>query len=224
LIVVLSVADLLDRAEGLARITTGAVVVVVSLLTLQVWNQRSEAFAQHPTASLCGVARNTGYTFNSYADRLGIADGTLLAVDAGGTSLTSRLRFVDLAGLADRRIARFWADDDMGGLRDHIFEDVEPTFIRIWFGWDGVGPTGILDDPRLERDYVLIWGPPQGGGNWVRRDAVARPSALTELQAAAPGLAEAVDAPWARSTTQWWCPPVLRPSGVGDDPVPRLPG
>jgi hypothetical protein len=223
LVVVLSAADLLEVAHLRVRATAGAVMVVVSVLTLQVWNERSEAFAQRPTASLCGVARNTGYIFNTYADRLGIASGTLLAVDAGGTSLTSRLRFVDLAGLADRRIARYWADGDMAGLRDHVFDEVEPTFIRIWFGWDGVGPTGILDDHRLERDYVLIWGPPQGGGNWVRRDAVTEPEALAELQAAAPGLAEVVDAPFARGVTDWWCPPLLRPSAPGEDPVPRLP-
>ena len=50
------------------------------------------------------------------ADRLGIDDGSLLAVDGGGTALTSRLRFVDLSGLADARIARYWSDNDMAGL------------------------------------------------------------------------------------------------------------
>ena len=58
-------------------------------------------------------------------------DGTLLSVDGGGMSLTSRFRFVDLAGLAERRIARFWQHDDMPGIRDYIFDDVRPTFISV---------------------------------------------------------------------------------------------
>jgi hypothetical protein len=111
----------------------------------------------------------------------------------------------------------------MAGLRDHVFDDVRPTFIRVWIGWDGVGPSGILDDPRLQRDYVLVWGPREGGGNWVRRDAVTDPSKLADLQQAAPQLAAAVDAPFARGVTQWWCGPALRPSAPGDDPLSTLP-
>jgi hypothetical protein len=223
LVAALSFADVMDRADFRSRVTTTAVIVVAGLLTLQVWNQRSDAFALHPTASICAVARNTGYIFNTYADRLGIGDGSLLAVDGGGTSLTTRLRFVDLSGLGDQRIARYWADRDMAGLRDHVFDDVRPTFIRIWHGWDGVGPTRILDDHRLQRDYVLIWSPPEGGGNWVRRDAVAEPARLAELQRSAPQLADAVDAPWARGATGWWCGPSLRPPAPGDDPMTKLP-
>ena len=33
-----------------------------------------------------------------------------------GTSLTSRLKLVDLSGVGDRDIAEFWRDDDMAGL------------------------------------------------------------------------------------------------------------
>jgi hypothetical protein len=87
----------------------------------------------------CGGAptvprRTSGYNFNGYADILGVREGTLLAVDGGGTSLTSRLRYIDLSGLADRRIARFWQTDDMSGLRDYIFDDIHPTFIKVFHG------------------------------------------------------------------------------------------
>ncbi len=223
LVFALSVAEVVERVDTRTRRASTAAILVIGLLTLHLWDQRSSAFAHHTTVSICAVARNTGYTFNTYADRLGIGDGSLLAVDGGGTSLTTRLRFVDLSGLGDKRIARYWADRDMTGLRDHVFDDVRPTFIRIWFGWDGIRPSGILDDARLQRDYVLIWSPPEGGGNWVRRAAVTDPSTLADLQQSAPQLAVAVDAPWARGATRWWCGPTLRPSAPGDDPVTKLP-
>lgn len=171
-----------------------------------------------PSTSTIGRA-----DFNTYADRLGIDDGVLLAIDGGGTALTSRLRFVDLAGLGDTRIAQYWADGDMKGLRDHVYGRVRPTFIRVVITWEGVAPTGILDDPRLARDYARVWGPPEGGGNYVRRDAVDNVTRLRQLQDDAPGLAASIDAPWNRSTTQWWCGAELRPSPVGADPLTTIP-
>ena len=224
LLIALASADVLSSAGRGARFAATAALLLTTVVTMNVWVQRSNAFVRRPTVSICAIARNTGYTFNTYADRLAIGEGSLLAVDGGGTALSSRLRFVDLSGLTDTRIADYWAHRDMAGLRDYVFGDVRPTFIRIWFGWDGIAPTKILEDERLGRDYVLIWSPPQGGGNWVRRDAVHDETALGNLQQAAPKLAEVVDAPYGRSTTRWWCDPKMRPSAVGDDPLTRLPG
>jgi hypothetical protein len=45
--------------------------------------------------------------------------------------LTSRLRFVDLSGLAERSIAEAWQRNDMTRLRNYIFDEVKPTFIKI---------------------------------------------------------------------------------------------
>ena len=137
--------------------------------------------------------------------------------------MTTRLRFIDLSGLGNKQIARFWADQDMDGLRLYRFDEVRPTFIRIWSGWDGIGPSGIFADERFQRDYVLVWGPPDGGGNWVRRAAVTDPDALAALQQAAPQLAEIVDAPWARGTRGWYCGDTLRPSPPGTDPLSTAP-
>jgi len=128
-------------------------------------------------------AQNTGYLFNGYADLLGVDHGSLLAVDGGGTSLTTRLRFVDLSGLADRRIAQLWDDDDMPGLRDHVFDDVRPTFIKIYDGWAGRNRLALAQDERLARDYVLL----RSGHRrreWVRRDAVPNNDAFAAGYAA----------------------------------------
>ncbi|MGI8815411.1 MAG: hypothetical protein ACR2G2_09075 [Pseudonocardia sp.] len=223
LVLALSAAQVLRGAATRTRIVAVVTSGLVGGLTLVGWYGQSETFRRAPTVSACYIARNTGYTFNTYADLLGIDQGSLLAVDGGGTSLTSRLRFVDLSGLADARIARYWHTNDMVGLRDHVFEQVRPTFIRIWSGWDGVARSGILADPRLGRDYVLVWGPPGGGGNWVRRDAVPSAGSLDELRRLAPELAAMVDAPYDRIATHWWCPATLRPSVPGASPALDLP-
>ncbi len=219
----LSLAEVFGTGSPQARLATCGAVAVVAVATLSSWHQQAEDFRITPTVSVCYVARSTGYTFNIYADRLDIDGGTLLAVDGGGTSLTSGLEFIDLSGLGDETIAGFWRDDDMAGLRDHVFEDVAPTFIRIWHGWDGVPRLRLLEDPRLAEDYVAVWAPPEGGGNWVRRDAVSNQAALLELQQEAPGLAASVDAPYVPGDMRWWCDRTLRPPEPGADPTAGVP-
>lgn len=218
-----AVPAVFETLESPARVAMGGALVVVAALALSGWQQQAEDFRRTPTVSVCYVARSTGYTFNLYADRLDIDEGSLLAVDGGGTSLTTRLELVDLSGLGDEEIARFWGDDDMAGLRDHVFEDVQPTFIRIWHGWDGVPRLRLFEDPRLAEDYVAVWAPPEGGGNWVRRDAVADEPALVELQRDAPALAASVDAPYVPGDMSWWCGSTLRPPEPGTDPVAGVP-
>lgn len=218
-----SLAEVFRTLDPPTRSATCGVVALVAALALSSWRQQAVDFRITPTVSVCYVARSTGYTFNIYADRLDIGEGTLLAVDGGGTSLTSGLELVDLSGLGDEEIAGFWRDDDMAGLRDHVFEDVRPTFIRIWHGWDGVPRLRVLEDPRLARDYVHLWAPPEGGGNWVRRDAVSNEATLIELQQEAPGLAAAVDAPYGSENMRWWCGRTLRPPEPGADPTAGVP-
>lgn len=202
-----------------------AAAVPVLLLSGVGWTDRAAAFRAAPTVTVCAIAMNTGLTVNTYADLLGVRDGSLLAVDAGGTALTSRLRFVDLAGLADRTIARHWQDDDMPGLRNHVFERVRPTFIRLWTGWAELRRSGLLADPRLARDYVLIWGPSSGGGTWVRRDVVSTPasrSGLIEAARRGPRIAAGIEGLYADPVQRWWCGPTMRPSPERSDPM-RVP-
>jgi hypothetical protein len=185
----------------------------IAALTLNGAMAGARAFRIAPTAGLCDIAQNTGYIFNGYADILAVRDGSLLAVDGGGTSLTSRLRFVDLAGLSERRIAAAWQRNDMTGLRNYILDDVKPTFIKIWSGWVERIQLDLAGDPRLERDYVVLLPAPSGGGQWVRRDAVHDAEALIEARRWGEKVSnEVIRAHNAVVPTVWWCGNVLRPS------------
>jgi hypothetical protein len=159
-----------------AVVGTVAVVTVASgLFAGTLLRTEGQRFRANPTVPLCVVADQRGRLFNTYADRLGIASGSLATPDVGGALLTSRLRVVDIAGLIDRKIAVVQQRDDrITTLANHLFDDVRPTFIHIHHPWDA----GIADDPRLARDYVGI-----SGGDYVRREAVRRPDQLAALQA-----------------------------------------
>jgi hypothetical protein len=222
--IVLSVAHIEPKVSARGRIlATGlaALAVVSSLGTF--WLSDRE-FRAAPTVGVCNVAQNTGYNFNGYADILGVREGTLLAVDGGGTSLTSRLRYIDLSGLADRRIARFWQTDDMSGLREYIFDNIHPTFIKLFHGWAQRDRLALMDDPRLARDYVLMFSGQAGGGEWVRRNAVSDGGSLAAARL------------WGRDTWNlvteryppgvapvWWCGDVLRPTPFSAGSAARSP-
>lgn len=160
---------------------------------------------------MCFVAQSVGQRINGYAAILGIRDGSLLAVDGGGTSLTTRLRFIDLSGLGDARIARLWSADDMAGLRDLVYDVERPTFLKIDSGWAEGTRSGLLGDPRLPLDYTLVSSSGPGTETWVRRDAVPNVRSLTQAQQWALQMRLQVDRPFlASDRTRWMCGPTLR--------------
>ncbi len=165
------------RARGRALIT---VALVATLLPSGVvLAEAGEKFSRTPTLPMCFIADRFGRMFNQYADILGVQEGSVLEPDLGGTALTSRLHVVDLAGLVDAKIADFYHDGDMAGLRDHVFETVQPTFVHFRLYWGGV--TGLAGDPRLARDYVPLYEyplPADYGGDFVRRDVAGDPVLL----------------------------------------------
>ncbi|TDV51114.1 hypothetical protein [Actinophytocola oryzae] len=149
-----------------------AVALGTSLLTFRA---AAEDFRAAPTVPMCVVAERYGAVFNHYATLLGVRHGTVLLPDIGGAALAGRLRIADLAGLADYEIADFRGNADDEGLRDHVFDELKPTFIHTHQGW----AAGIPNDPRLSRDYVRLFEGEPLEGDWVRRDVVADdPSAL----------------------------------------------
>ncbi|OXM74477.1 hypothetical protein CF166_04490 [Amycolatopsis sp. KNN50.9b] len=165
------------RARGRTLITVALVATLLpSGVTLA---QAAERFSRTPTLPMCFIADRFGRMFNQYADILGVREGSVLEPDLGGTAMTSRLHVVDMAGLVDAKIADFYRDWDMAGMRDHVFEEVKPTFVHFRMYWGGL--TGLAGDPRLARDYVPLYeypAPAEYGGDFVRREVAGDPVLL----------------------------------------------
>lgn len=196
---------------GRRRRTAAVGLALVALVSAGSWIPIAQEFRRAPTVPLCAVAMTYGYAVNAVADDLGVRQGSLLGVDAGGTALTSRLRFVDFAGLTDAAIARYWSGNDMVGLRDHVFVDVRPTIIRLFPGWNFTEESGLLRDPRLATDYVIV-GEPGGAQLWVRRELVRDPQHVDEIRATVAVISADVQSAQLRSGgTGWVCGPVLAP-------------
>jgi hypothetical protein len=170
------------RLAGRARVVGTVLAVGAAAVSGLMLVDAARAFRAAPTAPLCIVAQNTGRAINSYAEVVDVPDPVLTAPDIGGAALVSDLRVVDMVGLADRRIARFWAAGDPAGLRDHLFDGVRPTFLTLNPDW--ARHTGLRADPRLAADYVTIATSPAGVTDWVRRDVLG-PGDLAALRARA---------------------------------------
>lgn len=215
--------SVLRTATPLRRAVFVALAGLAAIHSLNQFAFYTEQFRKHPTVGVCNIALNTGYQINGYADILGVGTGgSLLAADGGGTSLTSRLRFVDLAGLAEPRIARFWQDNDMAGLRDYVFQDVRPTFIKIFTGWDHRTRVALTDDPRFAHDYIQLLALGPGGGDWVRRDAVPDTDTLERARTWGLKALTTIDAKYDFVVpVRWNCGATLRPAPIGTgEPAP----
>ncbi len=116
------------RPRGRAVVVVVAAVAALSSGVLLAGSARE--FRAVPTVPLCVVAAGTGAAPNLYADRLGLTGGTVVAPDMGGAAMTSRLHLVDLVGLADARMAGFYARDDMPALRDYVLGELRPAMLR----------------------------------------------------------------------------------------------
>ncbi|MFF1607032.1 hypothetical protein ACFVYA_04565 [Amycolatopsis sp. NPDC058278] len=179
----LAAGELLRHRQALLRV--GVVVVLVGAFVPSAigFAAAADKFAKNPNITACLVADRFGRGFNTYADILGVQKASLLLPDLGGSSMTSRLELVDMAGLVNKPIADLVHDNDLAGLRNYVFDTVKPTFIHSWGPW--AAGNGIALDPRLDRDYVLIYSSPIEGlrnGDWVRRDAVTDPAKLKAAQ------------------------------------------
>ncbi|MFF0147102.1 hypothetical protein ATK36_2276 [Amycolatopsis sulphurea] len=179
----LAFAELLRTVRVRWRAVATVVVVAAAIPSLVGFTQHDEEFVKHPTIPACLVGERFGRGFNTYADMLGLQQASLLLPDLGGSSMTSRLDLVDMAGLVNAPIADLIHDDDnMPGLRDYVFDQVKPTFIHSWGPW--AAGNGITLDPRLDRDYYPILVYPEGPrqGDFVRKDAVHDPAKLKAVQ------------------------------------------
>lgn len=167
-------------SAGLRTRVVSVISVVVALAassTLLI--QQETQFRSSPTVPMCRIADTDGRLVNQLADELRLPDSaTFLVPDVGGTSLTVRLRVVDLVGLTDSRIADYRAAGDIHGLAEYIFGTLRPTLINAVRAWRITGW-----DPRLARDYYLLDdADPSIGGMYVRKDVVAGPRELARLR------------------------------------------
>jgi len=202
----LAAAQVVPRLQGRGRTAVALAACAATLVSGVTLASQARAFRANPTAPLCLVVQNTGYNVAGYARIVDTPHATVLAPDIGGAALSSRVEIVDLAGLASARIAGYWRTANWQGLRDYVFDEVRPTFIKSHDGWSTT--TGLTADPRLAAAYAEI-GSTAGTTDWVRRDAL-RETTLSALRAyhaevAAPADRRARDAP--RSS----CGDVLRP-------------
>ena len=149
--------------------------------------QRSRAFRADPTISLQSVTEHWALPYNQLVDEFGLRDASALIPDLGGTLFYCKLRIYDLAYLCDRTIARTLGGktydsntpENLARFYDYVFAEIKPTFIRSHSVW--TDNSRLFNDPRLERDYHLLYRklipPTEWLGPWhvldyVRKDAV----------------------------------------------------
>jgi len=179
----LAAGELLRRSRAALRAVVVLVLVAAAIPSGMGFASSTEKFQQSPTVPACLIADRFGRGFNTMADILGLQQASLLLPDLGGSSMTSRLHLVDMAGLVEADVADFVKKGDMPGLRDYVFDKVKPTFIHSWGPW--AAGNGITVDPRIDRDYEPVFVYPGVGlrsGDFVRKDAVSSPERLKAVQ------------------------------------------
>jgi hypothetical protein len=130
--------------------------------------------------------------FDGYAEQLGLDDASVMMPDIGATLYYSDLGVIDLAGLADKTVARaMTADND--AFHDYVFDEVQPTFILTHSVFTQMAR--FDEDARFRQDYATICEEPYDGpdaatgptlysGAFVRRDAISGPGGAQWLASA----------------------------------------
>lgn len=147
--------------------------------------RRTQRFAEHTgKVALLVVAADYQRSFARYAERLAVAQPSLLTVDVGGVLWVAKMRIYDLGTLCDPVITRALYHDTPR-LHEYVFGETKPTFIRVH---GAAAELARFDsDPRFRRDYLAIAEHARGDpgvfdGSYVRRDALASPEDLEQLR------------------------------------------
>ncbi|WP_040922232.1 hypothetical protein [Saccharomonospora xinjiangensis] len=180
----LAAVEVLRSVSVRVRAWLAAGLVATLLPSGVAFAEASEEFRKDPNISACYVADRFGRVFNGYADIVGLDKASLLIPDLGGSSLTSRLELIDMAGLTHAEFAEMAREGDRRAQADYVYTVAKPTFVHVREPWSS--GTSIGWDPRLQRDYHPIHfdvyqGEPHG--DWVRKSAVPSPELLAELRA-----------------------------------------
>ncbi|MEV6279698.1 hypothetical protein [Nocardia sp. NPDC051832] len=181
-VVVISAAELLSRLRTRGRVLVALTLVGALIPSGVALADAAKSYRADSDVPLCWIALRFGGFVNGYADIIGLQQGSLLAPDMGGSSLTSRLRLIDMAGLTEARIADIYAGKDTVSLEDYVFEDRKPTFVHTHGAWLA---NGLTLDPRMTRDYYQIQGFRDASGadeDWVRKEVVRDEQQLQQLR------------------------------------------
>ncbi|WP_227983117.1 hypothetical protein [Nocardia spumae] len=181
-VVVISATETLTRLRTRGRALVALTLVAALIPSGVALADSAESYRADSDIPLCWIAFRFGRYFNGYADILDLRQGTLLAPDMGGSALTSRLRLIDMAGLADAQIADIYAGKADINLADYVFEDLKPTFVHTHGVWMR---NGLTVDPRMARDYYRIQQSQNLASpdeDWVRKDAVRGEGQLRQLR------------------------------------------
>lgn len=207
---VFAVARVLARGTVRRRAVVAVALIAAILPSAASFTTTADQFRASPTVPMCLVAETFGRGYNGLADVLGLERATVVLPDIGGTALASRLTVVDLAGLAEPRLAEMWGAADMAGVRDYVFDRVRPAFLHSHGAWSLA--TGIADDPRLAADYYVI-SADAVAQDWVRRDVVPDAARLAQLREYV--RTELVPARSAQQVApRGYCGPTMRPGQV----------
>ncbi|SDK69516.1 hypothetical protein [Streptomyces indicus] len=177
----LATVALADRSAPRRRVLLAAAVAASTVFSVVAQKESADAFRDKPTLSLCTVVKRHGVLFNEQADRLGIGDASLLTPSLGGTLLTSKLKVHDLAGLTEPRIADYLAAGDIKGLQTYALDELRPTFVHATDAW--AEKTGMKKSLLTAKGYLPLYRTSDGGGAWVRAEAVRRPEQLPAARA-----------------------------------------
>ncbi|MEU5258019.1 hypothetical protein [Amycolatopsis sp. NPDC021455] len=185
------VVEALAMARLRGRIVLACLLVVALVSSVSGLYDQGKSYRANVKTAMCIVAERDAQAINGFADILKLPDTAQVGlIDLGGTSLGSRIRVLDLAGLGDKPIADYLHRADMQGLRDYVFTQAKPELITFIGSW--ITTLQFNQDPRFERDYATIFLNPRIGDmtvdsrNWVsyhvRRDLVDD-AKLAQLQA-----------------------------------------
>ncbi|WP_338757555.1 hypothetical protein V7968_23300 [Nocardia vulneris] len=178
----ISAGELLAKLHLYRRVLVVLALVGALIPSGVAFADASGSYRANSDVPLCWIVLRFGEVFNGYADILELDHGSLFTPDMGGSSLTSRLRLIDMAGLVEARIANIYAGKDHTDLSDYIFDEIEPTFVHTHGAWMG---NQITIDPRIERDYYRIHrspDPDRPDEDWVRKDVVRDEDRLQQLR------------------------------------------
>ncbi|MEU1984389.1 hypothetical protein [Nocardia sp. NPDC019395] len=181
-VLVFSTGQVLARLRKYGRTVVVLVLAVALIPSGAAFAEASESYRADEDVPVCWIALRFGRLFNGYADILGLQHGTLLTPDMGGSSLTSRLQMIDMAGLTHTRMADIIAGNDHTTFGDYVFEELRPTFVHTHGPWL---ENNITTDARIRRDYYVLQqsqDPAVPDEDWVRKDVVRDRHQLERLR------------------------------------------